>query len=75
MFNPIVPLQIPLGTYFKHRGTRYEYSGTKPQNRKYPILAINLENGKSYKIGKGCIKNMLAWYNLQKQFPFITNLF
>jgi len=38
-----------LGRVFVSNGKRYKITGLKPVNRKYPIIADNVETGKSFK--------------------------
>ena len=38
------------GKLFKLRGTLYKITGIKTRNRKYPVLAKNLLDGKQYKL-------------------------
>ena len=38
-----------LGREFQAQGETYRISGLKPASRKYPILAVNVRTGKTYK--------------------------
>lgn len=38
-------LDAPLGTVFVSRGTRYAFAGIASKRRKYPIYALNVEEG------------------------------
>lgn len=40
---------VPLGTTFIFKGDTYTISGLKPRSRKYPVLAKQVANGKTYK--------------------------
>ena len=41
---------VNIGTKFRSdKGDTYEVVGLKPRNRKYPVIAVHLGNGKQYK--------------------------
>ena len=50
-----------LGRTFK-RGEldEYEVTGLKPRSRKYPVLAKNLSNGKTYKFAAIIVRNYMG---------------
>lgn len=45
-----------LGKEFLSRGSRYKITGLNLRARKYPVLAENLSNGKTYKFGESTVK-------------------
>lgn len=47
------------GKTFFHNGNTYRINGIAPRARKYPVLAINEDNGKSYKFSADMINILL----------------
>jgi hypothetical protein len=48
-----------LGKEFVSRGSRYRITGLNLRARKYPVLAENLSNGKTYKFAESVVKRGL----------------
>ena len=49
-----------LGTTFKYNGKEFKLIGCKPRNHKFPLIAENTKNGKTYKLPKDAVKPVLA---------------
>ena len=45
-------LEFSLGTTFISNNSTYKVLGLKPRNRKYPIIAEDISNGKRYKFSE-----------------------
>lgn len=52
--------QNVIGMTFEFRGNKYEVSDIKTKNRKYPVIATELNSGTSYKFGVETIKRALG---------------
>lgn len=50
-----------LGKTFQSRGDTYQIVGAKIANRKYPILAKNIKNGKTYKFTANDVRKLLIY--------------
>lgn len=44
-----------LGTTFTYNGKEFKLIGAKPRSTKFPLLAVNLKNGKTYKLPKDAV--------------------
>ena len=49
-------LEFSLGTTFISNNSTYKVLGLKPRNRKYPIIAEDISNGKRYKFSEEKMK-------------------
>ena len=50
---------VPFGSTFTFRNDLYAISGLKPRSRKYPILARQAANGKTYKFPADDVKRLV----------------
>tara|TARA_R110002110_G_scaffold69439_12_gene187217 strand:- start:1087 stop:1512 length:426 start_codon:yes stop_codon:yes gene_type:complete len=51
-----------LGRRFVSNGSEFEISGLKPRNRKYPIIATKVSDGRGYKFSEEGMSARLALY-------------
>ena len=52
-----------LGRRFVSNGEEFEVSGLKTRNRKYPVIATKVSNGKSFKFSEGGLRGLLDLYS------------
>lgn len=52
--------QNVIGMEFKLRGNSYKITSIKTRNRKYPVIADNLDNGNTYKFTVDHVKKLIG---------------
>lgn len=56
--------QNVIGMEFTYRGSKYEITDIKTKNRKYPVIAIDLNSKTTYKFGVESVKKLLGGDNI-----------